>query len=103
MKVRWLPYDMPAIISVFGCRLSACLLTEFFARGNVSQSSIRDDLTSSIPHPSHVLFLGRVIEHASQSEYDGLCDLAVTVRIYDWPIARMGQIPSTSNRHFDQM
>jgi hypothetical protein len=67
-------------------------LTKLFACWDISQSPICDDLALSISHPSYVLFLGRVVEHATQSEYNGLCDFAITVDIHDWPIAERSQI-----------
>jgi hypothetical protein len=73
----------------------AISLTKLFACGNISQRPVCNDLALSISHPPYVLFLGRVVEHASQSEYDGLCDLAIAVDVYDWPVARMSQVLDT--------
>jgi hypothetical protein len=33
-----------------------------------------------------------MVEHATQPEYDSLCDFAVAFGIYDWPVAKMSQM-----------
>jgi hypothetical protein len=33
-----------------------------------------------------------MVEHATQPEYDSLCDFAVAFGIYDWPVATMSQM-----------
>lgn len=59
---------MPRSISVFSILIWKFVflsLTELFACENVSQSSVYYNFATEISHPSHILLLGRMVEHAA--------------------------------------